>query len=107
MSHFQDVISFINDRMPLVYVFLSGIGFSLQTLFIKLLSEQGFHGSFYCVFTRGILQITIVSIFIYFDEERRKGTAPNLFGNTWWIKWILFLRSFTGFGSIACAFFIC
>ncbi len=48
--------------------------------------------------------MVIVSFFIYFDDDRAKGLGPNLFGNSWRVKWILFLRSFTGYGSIACAF---
>jgi drug/metabolite transporter (DMT)-like permease len=96
--------SFIQERIPLIYVFLSGIGFSLQTLFIRMLVERGFRGSFYCVFCRGLVQMVIVSFFIYFDDDRAKGLGPNLFGNSWRVKWILFLRSFTGYGSIACAF---
>eukprot|EP01033_Poteriospumella_lacustris_P022560 gene22560-16979_t len=42
----EAVKSFITDRMPLIYVFMSGIGFSIQTLAIKVLSERGFKGSF-------------------------------------------------------------
>lgn len=100
----SSLASFIQERIPLIYVFLSGIGFSLQTLIIRVLVERGFRGSFYCVFCRGLVQIVIVSFFIYFDEDRIKGVGPNLFGNSYRVKWILFLRSFTGYGSIACAF---
>jgi drug/metabolite transporter (DMT)-like permease len=92
------------DRIPLLYVFLSGIGFSIQALVIKLLAEKGFHGSLYCVFTRGILQCLLSLVFMYNSEERKNGTAPALFGDTSYIKIILFLRSFVGFGSIAAGY---
>jgi len=111
------------DRLPLLYVFLSGIGFSIQALLIKLLSERGFHGSFLCVFMRGLVQLLLSSIFIYYDKDRLPskervdsgdaiqedtvgvgGEGVRLFGSTAYIKWILFLRSFSGFGGILFAF---
>lgn len=95
---------YFTSRLPLFYVFLSGIGFSLQTLIIKLLAEDGFHGSFQCVFFRGVIQLFLSAYYIYWDEERRAGKGPNLFGNTSFIKLILFLRAFTGFGGIAFSF---
>lgn len=114
--------AFCVDRLPLLYVFLSGIGFSIQALMIKLLSERGFHGSFLCVFLRGSVQLVLSSVFIYYDKERlpskemldtgddavqavsagREGVP--LFGNTPYVRCILFLRSFTGFGGILFAF---
>lgn len=113
--------AFCVDRLPLLYVFLSGIGFSIQALMIKLLSERGFHGSFLCVFLRGSVQLVLSSVFIYYDKERlpskeildtgdavQAGSAGRegvrLFGNTPYVRWILFLRSFTGFGGILFAF---
>lgn len=113
--------AFCIDRLPLLYVFLSGIGFSIQALLVKLLSERGFHDSFLCVFLRGLVQLVLSSVFIYYDEDRlpskemmdpgdavqavsvgREGV--RLFGNTTYVKCILFLRSFTGFGGILFAF---
>jgi len=113
--------AFCVDRLPLLYVFLSGIGFSIQALLIKLLSERGFHGSFLCVFLRGLVQLVLSSVVIYYDADRlpskeildtRDGTQAvgvggegvRLFGNTPYVRCILFLRSFTGFGGILFAF---
>ena len=95
---------YFTSRLPLFYVFLSGIGFSLQTLLIKLLAEQGFHGSFQCVFFRGFIQFILASYFVYYDEERRAGKGPPLFGSTSFVKWMLFGRAFLGFGGIAFSF---
>lgn len=100
----ESAFKFILDRLPLIYVFMSGIGFSLQTLIIKLLAEIGFHASFYCVFFRGTTQIILASYFIYYDENRRQGNGPMLFGNTNYVRWILFLRGLSGYGSIAFSF---
>lgn len=115
--------AFCIDRLPLLYVFLSGIGFSIQALLIKLLSERGFHGSFLCVFLRGLVQLVLSSVFIYYDVDRLpskeildtrdavqavgvggEGQGVRLFGNTPYVRCILFLRSFTGFGGILFAF---
>jgi drug/metabolite transporter (DMT)-like permease len=94
----------VRARLPLFYVFLSGIGFSLQTLIIKLISEQGFRGSFQCVFLRGTVQLILSGIFIYYDKDRLEGKGPMLFGDTNWVRFILFMRALAGFGSIAFAF---
>lgn len=94
----------ISSRLPLFYVFLSGIGFSLQTLIIKIITENGFRGSFQCVFFRGFVQFILAGWFVYWDKDRLDGKGPNLFGDTNWIKFIVFMRSLAGFGSIAFAF---
>ncbi len=91
----------ISIYMPLIYVFLSGIGFSIQSLFVKLLSEEGFHGSFEIVFSRGLIQLIIASLVIYFDKSEGK---PSICGDTPYVTWILFLRSVIGFGGIAFSF---
>ena len=69
----------IYSRLPLIYVFMSGLGFSIQTLIVKLLSERGFKGSFACVLARGVFQLVMSSMFIYFDSERQKPTLSNEF----------------------------
>jgi len=38
----------VRDRLPLIYVFLSGLGFSIQTVIVKILSEDSYHASFHC-----------------------------------------------------------
>jgi drug/metabolite transporter (DMT)-like permease len=94
----------IHVRLPLFYVFLSGLGFSVQSLMIKLSAEHGFQGSFQCVFLRGIVQFLLSSYFIHYDEDRRAGNGPRLFGNTNWVRFMLFMRSLTGFGGISFGF---
>eukprot|EP00981_Chlorochromonas_danica_P008562 scaffold2224_cov175-Ochromonas_danica.AAC.4 len=95
----------IEPRLPLIYVFLSGLGFSLQNLVVKLLEElYGFKGSFQCVFARGITQLLFSSYLIYYDEDRRAGKGPKLFGDTWYVSTILFLRAFLGYFGIAFGF---
>ena len=41
--------------VPLLLVFLSGLGFSLQGLIVKLLAENGYHGSFQLIILRGMI----------------------------------------------------
>lgn len=98
--------NFAIDRLPLVYVFLSGIGFSIQTLIIKLLSEQGFRGSFYCVFSRGALQLVLSIIFLVVNHINKKPdeVAPQLFGDTNYVRSMMVLRSIVGYFSIAFSF---
>lgn len=90
--------------LPLFLVFLSGLGFSIQTLVVKLLSMNGYEGSFSLVLSRGICQLVICSWLVYIDEERRAGKGPSLFGDTNYVRWMLFLRSVIGFGGIAFSF---
>jgi drug/metabolite transporter (DMT)-like permease len=100
----MEVREALHARLPLFYVFLSGIGFSIQALIIKLSAEQGFQGSFQCVFLRGVVQLLLSSYFIYHNEDRRAGKGPKLFGDTYWVSFMLFMRSVAGFGSIAFGF---
>lgn len=86
---------------PLAYVFLSGIGFSVQTLIIKLLEQDNFKGSFQCILCRGSIQFILSSIFICNDNIL---PAPKLFGDTNYVRTILFFRSVIGYGGIAFSF---
>lgn len=72
----------------------------------KLLANDGYHGSFECVFVRGIVQITVSACFIYFDEERRRAgeNSVKLFGPTNWVKFLLLVRAAAGFTSIGFLF---
>lgn len=95
--------------VPLFLVFLSGIGFSIQTLFIKLLStDDGFSGSFQIIFLRGLTQAVLSLIFIYRDFrqqcERNGESKQALFGSTSTVRSLLALRSLFGYGGIAFAF---
>ncbi|RYH31247.1 DMT family transporter [archaeon] len=92
-------------RLPLFYVFMSGLGFSIQSLVVKILNErEGFDGSFQIVFARGIVQLVSSAYIIYFDEDRRAGKGPQLFGNTWFVRSIIAARAVVGYFGIAPAF---
>jgi drug/metabolite transporter (DMT)-like permease len=98
-----------SSYIPLFLVFLSGIGFSIQTLFIKLLStDDGFSGSFQIIFLRGLTQAVLSLIFIYRDFrqqcERNGESKQALFGSTSTVRSLLALRSLFGYGGIAFAF---
>ena len=93
-----------HNRLPLIYVFLSGIGFSIQSLVVKVLSERGHRASFACVFARGVIQLTLSSLCVYFDSERLAGRGPPLFGNSAFVRITLFFRSVFGFAGVAFAF---
>lgn len=94
------------DRMPLIYVFMSGIGFSVQTLMIKLLAERGFRGAYHCVFSRGVVQLVIASLFMLAESKGRKPNeeSPSLFGDTNYVRTIMVLRSIVGYFSIQFSF---
>lgn len=100
----SDVTPFLLDRLPLIYVFLSGVGFSFQTLFVKLLAQQNYTASFTIVFYRGVIQCLLSGWFVYFNEERLAGNGPKICGNTTRITVILVLRAIAGFGSTGCTF---
>jgi drug/metabolite transporter (DMT)-like permease len=50
------------------------------------------------------VQLILAGIFVYYDKDRLEGKGPRLFGDTNWVRGILFLRALAGFGSIAFAF---
>jgi len=89
-------------------VFLSGIGFSIQTLFIKLLStDDGFSGSFQIIFLRGLTQAVLSLAFIYRDRQQCEQNGEQkqpLLGATNTVRSLLTLRSLFGYGGIAFAF---
>jgi drug/metabolite transporter (DMT)-like permease len=91
-------------RLPLFYVFLSGIGFSIQSLIIKWLVEDGYSASLHCVLVRGLIQMIQSLILIAYKVDVIDGKAPKLFGNTNFVRTMLFFRSLVGFGSIASDF---
>jgi drug/metabolite transporter (DMT)-like permease len=91
-------------RLPLFYVFVSGIGFSLQALVVKLLAESGFHASFQVIFFRGFIQMMLSCFYMYWDEDRRAGRAFPIFGYSNFVRFCLFMRAFVGYGGIAFTF---
>jgi hypothetical protein len=62
--------------------------------------NQGLHGSFQCVFIRGLVQMFTSYIIVY--KYRLSDVA--LFGNTSKVQLIMFLRSVVGYGGIAFSF---
>ena len=97
-------MSVVKSRWPLILVFMSAFGFSIQSLIVKVLFQQGFSGSIQCVFARGIIQLVTSSLILYYDSDRRAGKAPRLFGDTNFITLMLFLRTIVGFGGVAFSF---
>lgn len=87
---------------PLVLVFLSGIGVSFQSLFIKVLSEEGFHNTFECIFFRAIVQGSLLFIPIFCDKNEEK--YHNFLGETWLSVSIAVFRCVIGFGSMPFTF---
>jgi drug/metabolite transporter (DMT)-like permease len=92
------------EYFALFLVFLSGLGFSIQGLIQKHLSEIGFHDTFVSVIVRGTVQAGSMAVSLYFDEERRQGRNNYFCGPNDFTAKIVFLRSICGFGSIAFAF---
>jgi drug/metabolite transporter (DMT)-like permease len=91
--------------LPLALVFFSGFGFSIQSLFIKLLKISGFEASFEMIFVRGVIQLSLASIHIYsvpLDPKNKENTG--MYGGTLRIALILFFRALAGFGGISFSF---
>ena len=90
---------------PLFAVFLSGLGFSLQTLVIKKLEENGFGASFQVIFSRGFVQCGLASYAIHIGYSTPEGGVKGpLFGPDNFVRGMLFCRSVIGYGGIAFAF---
>lgn len=96
----------MNEYVALALVFLSGVGFSIQGLFQKILSESGFHDTFITVLFQGIIQAACLGSVLLFDEERYRlnGTNKYLLGDNIFTARMLMLRAVLGFGSLAFAF---
>ena len=96
----------MNEYAPLLWIFCSGIGFAIQALFQKLLSEGGFHDTMTSVFVRGVVQTLVFSVLWLFDEERKHADSfcKSLFGPSTFTAVLLIGRGVVGFFSIAFAF---
>ena len=102
----EAILSDYKHLGPLLAVFMSGVGFSLQTLIIKKLEESGFGASFQVIFFRGMVQCALASYAIHLGYSttamgKEKGA---LFGSTNYIRTMLFCRSVIGYGGIAFSF---
>jgi drug/metabolite transporter (DMT)-like permease len=96
-------IPIVKKFLPLFLVFLSGLGFSIQSLTIKKLQENsGYSASFQLIFFRGLTQLIMSLGFIYYHEDPNARRYP--FGETSFVKKALFVRSCVGYGGIAFAF---
>lgn len=96
----------MHEYLALGLVFLSGVGFSIQGLIQKLLSEDGFHDTFITVLIQGMIQSCCLGVALLFDEERYKPDGRNryILGENGHTTRILFSRAIFGFGSLAFAF---
>jgi len=92
------------EYFPLFLVFLSGLGFSIQGLIQKHLSEIGFHDTFVSVIVRGAVQASAMAVSLFVDEDRQNGENNYIVGPNDFTAKIVLLRSVCGFGSIAFAF---
>lgn len=87
---------------PLFLVFISGVGFSVQSLFIKLLEEQNFQNSFQILFVRGLFQsiVSYVLIFLRSASENNAELSKIILDTSR----VLIPGSLLSFGGIACIF---
>lgn len=90
--------------VPLFLVFISGVGFSIQSLTIKKLEEDtGYSASFQLIFVRGMSQLIMALYFVYSNEENVEA-KERPFGTTPYVQRIMATRSLVGYGGIAFAF---
>lgn len=101
----------VSSGCALLLVFLSGIGYSVQTLIVKLLAEEGFHASFQLIFFRGVVQSLLsgaVMLYHRFGQEdashHQLEERPKCCGDSWKATAILWARGLFGYGGIAFAF---
>jgi drug/metabolite transporter (DMT)-like permease len=98
------VASILNSPyIPLALVFLSGLGFSIQSIIIKFLSEDGLAGVNLTVFCRGFVQL-LVSVYYVHAERKQANERIPLCGSSWYVSLLLFLRSTFGFVSTIMGF---
>ena len=88
--------------VPLFLVFISGVGFSLCCLIIKILAEEGFHGTYQIMIIRGIVQSSLSGYVIYYNKVN--GEPAKLFGDSSYASSILLCRSLLGFLGMATGF---
>ena len=106
--------------LPLFYVFLSGLGFSIQGAAIKRLSEAGFDASFAIIFLRGCIQGSLAFLALgvlkkgWFRESASDSNENKDRDETSWLElifgsdsreaFVLVLRGAFGLLSIALGF---
>lgn len=86
----------------LFLIFLSGIGFSVQEMIVKILSNEGYHNSFEIIFVRGFVQFLFMLLAVVTDGG--KDRFNGFFGDNKYTSLILLLRCCCGGGSIMFAF---
>jgi drug/metabolite transporter (DMT)-like permease len=96
-------MGWFSKRLPLFLVFFSGFGFSIQGLIVKLLAEDNYHTTFVCILSRGIVQ-TILGSAIAYRESGQAGASKHFFGDSNWVRFVMFGRSLVGFFGISFAF---
>ena len=95
----------IQKYVPLLAVFISGIGFSFQTLLIKLLEEHDFRTTFQVIIARGLIQWLFAGFAVRYAVSTPKGEMKGpLLGPSTRITIIMILRAFIGFGGIGFSF---
>lgn len=93
----------LEGNRPLFYVFVSGFGFAVQSLVVKMLTEGGMHLSMPCLFFRGVCQTALSLYVIHTSAETEKDNGLRLFGDTWHIQFTLLMRSILGYIGLHCA----
>jgi drug/metabolite transporter (DMT)-like permease len=104
----NDILSILAESLPLVYVSLSGVGFAVQVLILKLLEKTQYTRTFTIISCRGIVQSCMAGFIIYYERGQEDGCIRDswkLFGDSWKARAILFLRCVLGYGGIGFAFF--
>jgi drug/metabolite transporter (DMT)-like permease len=61
----------------------------------------GYDGAFHCVFSRGFFQALVGS---YYILKNKDPDQPQLFGNSWKVRGIIFVRALVGVGGTALPF---
>jgi drug/metabolite transporter (DMT)-like permease len=87
----------VTKNWPLIAVFLSGLGFSIQTFIIKKLGEHGYHEVFVAVFFRGLVQCLVSIYYVQIGWSTPPGEAKvALFGESRRLHFILAARAVIG-----------
>lgn len=98
------IAQYFVPRIPLLYVLLASLGFTLEKLIVKILTLEGTYPSFTCVLVRGFFQ-SIIGVFgIYSDHQTHLDATSSsiftkIFGDHSFVATMLLLRCIFGFFS--------
>jgi drug/metabolite transporter (DMT)-like permease len=91
---------FESKYFPLLCVFLSGLGFSIQILVVRMLAFRHFSASLTLIFYRALIQMLFCATVMYHNHRKQYPNGPKIFGDNRWTSFLLVCRGLIGFVGI-------